>query len=321
MKSIHALLAAIVLTLGVTPVFAQTSWPERPVRLIVGFTPGSATDVTARLFAQRFTEAWGQPVTVENISGASGSIAVDRVAKAPADGYMLMWTGNAAVTVMPAMQTMPFDPVKDFTPISITLAMPSVFAVNNDFPVKSIADLVARAKAEPGKISFGSPGIGTPQHIAGEMFAFQAGIKMVHVPYRGAVMTDTLGGIVPVAIQNAGAMLPLVRDGRLRGIGVTSLKRSPNAPDLPTFAESGFPGFEATSWFALLAPAGTSQAIVEKVRAEALKVLADPEMIKRFAVLGLEPVGSTAAEVTATIARDIPKWAKVIKDADIKPGN
>ena len=225
MNPVHALLATIALTLGAMPSLAQTSWPEKPVRLIVGFTPGSATDVTARLFAQKFTEAWGQPVTVENISGASGSIAVDRVAKAPPDGYTLMWTGNAAVAVLPALQTVPFDPVKDFAPISITLTMPSIFAVNNDFPVRSIADLVARAKAEPGKISFGSPGVGTPQHIAGEMFASLAGIKMVHVPYRGAVMTDTLGGIVPVAIQNAGAMLPMVRDGRLRGIGVTSLKR------------------------------------------------------------------------------------------------
>jgi tripartite-type tricarboxylate transporter receptor subunit TctC len=319
MLAIVRLLALLSMALSAAiPAAAQAAWPEKPVRLVVGFTAGSATDVTARLFAQKFSEAWGQPVVVDNVTGNSGAIGVDRVAKAAPDGYTLMWSGNAAITILPSLQALPFDPVRDFAPISIALSMPSIFAVNNDLPVKSMADLIALAKAQPGKLSYATPGVGTPQHIAGELFATLAGVKMVHIPYRGAVLADTLSGVVPVGIQNAGAILPMLREGRLRGIGITSLKRSANAPDLPTLVESGFPGFEATSWFALLAPAGTPQAILDKVRAQSLKVLADPEMIERFAAMGLDTVGSTAAETRAAIARDIPKWGKVIRDAGIK---
>jgi len=313
-------LSVLVVALVVQPVSAQTNWPDKPIKLVVGFTPGSATDVTGRLFAQKFQEAWGQPVVVENVAGNSGAIGTDKVAKAAPDGYTLMWSGNAAITILPSMQPLPFDPLKDFEPITTTLVMPSVFFVNNDLPVKSLADLIAYAKANPGKLSYGTPGVGTPQHIAGELFCRLAGIKMEHIPYRGANLTDTMSGIVPVGIQNAGAAMPFVRDGRVRGIAVTALKRSPNAPDLPTVVEAGFPGFEATSWFALLAPKGTPKPILEKVRAEALKVLADPEMVKKFAIIGLEPVGSTGEQTRAAIANDIPKWAKVIQDAGIKTG-
>ncbi len=312
---------ALALALVVHPLAAQTNWPDKPVRLVVGFTAGSATDVTARMFAQKFGEAWGQPVVVENIAGNSGAIGTDKVAKAQPDGYTLMWSGNAAITILPNLQTLPFDPLKDLAPISTALSMPSIFLVNNDLPVKSIAELIAYAKANPGKLSYGTPGVGTPQHVAGELFCHLAGIKMEHIPYRGANLADVMGGIVPVGIQNAGASLPLVRDGRVRGIAITSLKRSPNAPDLQTMVEAGFPGFEATSWFALMAPAGTPQPILNKVRAQSLKVLADPEMQKKFAALGLDVVGSTPEQTRAAIANDIPKWGKVIKDANIKPGN
>jgi tripartite-type tricarboxylate transporter receptor subunit TctC len=321
MHSIVRVLAGCLLAFGlVQHAAAQTNWPEKPVKLVVGFTAGSATDVTARLFAQKFTEAWGQPVVVENIAGNSGAIGVDRVAKAVPDGYTLMWSGNAAITILPSMQALPFDPLKDLTPISTSLVMPSVFVVNNDLPVKSIAELIAYAKANPGKLSYGTPGVGTPQHIAGELFAHLAGIKMEHIPYRGANLTDVMSGVVPVGIQNAGAAMPLVRDGRVRGIAVTSLKRTASAPDLPTLAEQGFPGFEATSWFALMGPAGLPKPIVDKVRAESLKALADPELKKKIAAMGLDLVGSTPEETRAAIAADIPKWAKVIKDAGIKPG-
>lgn len=299
---------------------AQANWPDKPVKIVVGFTAGSSTDVTARMFAQKFTEAWGQPVIVENVAGNSGAIGVDRVAKAPPDGYTLMWSGNAAITILPSMQALPFDPLKDLTPISTSLVMPSLFMVNNDLPVKSIAELIAYAKANPGKLSYGTPGIGTPQHIAGELFCVLAGVKMEHIPYRGANMADLMSGVVQVGIQNAGAAMPLVRDGRVRGIAVTSLKRTSSAPDLPTLAEQGFPGFEATSWFALLGPAGLPAPIVQKVRSESLKVLADPEMQKKFNAMGLDLVGSTPEETRAAIAADIPKWAKVIKDANIKTG-
>jgi tripartite-type tricarboxylate transporter receptor subunit TctC len=299
------------------PAGAQADWPNRPVRLIVGFTAGSATDVTGRLFAQRFGEAWGQPVVVENVAGNAGAIGIDRVAKAPPDGYTLMWAANAALTILPSLQRLPYDPLKDLVSIGITLSMPSLVLVNNDLPVRSIAELIAHAKANPGRLSYGTPGVGTPQHITGEMLCHVAGIRMEHIPYRGAALADTLSGLVPIGIQNAGAAMPLVRDGRLRCIGVTSLNRSANAPDLPTVAEQGFPGFEAISWFGLMAPAGTAPAILEKVRAEAMRVLADSDMRARFAALGLEVVGGTPEEMQATIARDIPKWAKVIADAGI----
>lgn len=314
-----AFICLLVLTFA-QPVFAQSNWPDKPVKIVVGFTAGSSTDVTARMFAQKFSEAWGQPVVVENVAGNSGAIGVDRVAKAAPDGYMLMWSGNAAITILPSMQALPFDPLKDLTPISTSLVMPSLFMVNNDLPVKSIPDLIAYAKAHPGKLSYGTPGVGTPQHIAGELFCFLAGVRMEHVPYRGANMADLMSGVVQVGIQNAGAAMPLVRDGRVRGIAVTSLKRTPGAPDLPTLAEQGFPGFEATSWFALLGPANLPKPIVDKVRAESLKVLADREMEKKFTAMGLDLAGSTPEETRAAIAADIPKWAKVIKDANIKTG-
>jgi tripartite-type tricarboxylate transporter receptor subunit TctC len=311
---------ALALALAAQTAAAQTNWPEKPVKLVVGFTPGSATDVTARMFAQKFGEAWGQPVIVDNVAGNSGAIGTDKVAKAAPDGYTLMWAGNAAITVLPSLQPLPFDPVKDFEHISTTLVMPSIIFVNNDLPVKSLAELIAYAKANPGKLSYGTPGIGTPQHVAGELLGRLAGIKMEHIPYRGANLTDTMSGIVPVGIQNAGAAMPFVRDGRVRGLAVTSLKRSPNAPELPAVAELGFPGFEATSWFALLAPKGTPKVIVDKVREASLKVLADPDMVRKFATIGLEPVGSTGEQTREAIATDIPKWAKVIQDAGIKAG-
>lgn len=294
------------------------AWPTRPVRLVVGFTAGSSTDVTARAFAQRFSEAWGQPVVVENVAGNAGAIGVDRVAKAAPDGYTLMWAANAALTILPSLQTLPFDPLRDLLPIGIMLSMPSVLLANNDLPVRTLPELVAYAAARPGQLSYGTPGVGTPQHITGEMLCRRAGIRMEHIPYRGANLTDVLSGVVPVGIQNAGAAMPLVRDGRLRCLGVTSLVRSANAPDLPTVAEQGFPGFEALSWFGLMAPAGTSPAIAAKAQAEAMRVLADVDMRGRFAGLGLDMVGGTGEEMRATIAADIPKWAKVIAEAGIQ---
>jgi len=317
---IRVCVAGLVAVLCAQAAGAQSNWPDKPVKLVVGFTAGSATDVTARMFAQKFTEAWGQPVVVENVSGNSGAIGVDRVAKAPPDGHTLMWSGNAAITILPSLQALPFDPLKDLTAISTSLAMPSVFVVNNDLPVKSIADLIAYAKANPGSLSYGTPGVGTPQHIAGELFCHLAGIKMEHIPYRGANLTDVMSGVVPIGIQNAGAGMALVRDGRVRGIAVTSLKRTSSAPDLPTLSEQGFPGFEATSWFALMGPANLPRPIVERVRMESLKVLADPEMHKKFVAMGLDLVGSSPEETRAAIAADIPKWAKVIRDANIKTG-
>ena len=301
------------------PASAQAAWPSRPVRLVVGFTAGSSTDVTARLFAQRFSEAWGQPVVVENIAGNGGAIGLDRVAKSAPDGYTLMWAANGALTVLPSLQTLPFDPLQDLVSIGLTLSMPSLLLVNPDQPWRGVQALVAHAKANPGKLSYGTPGVGTPQHITGAMLCHQAGIRMEHIPYRGANLADVLSGAVPIGIQNAGAAMPLVREGQLRCLGVTSLTRSPNSPDLPTVAEQGFPGFEAISWFGLMAPVGTPAPITQKVHDAAMRVLADMEMRTKFASLGLDVAGSSPEAMRATIAADIPKWAKVIAEAGLAP--
>jgi len=195
--------------------------------------------------------------------------------------------------------------------------MPSIVAVNNDVPAKTFQELIALAKARPGKLSYATPGNGTPQHLGGELLKILAGVDIVHIPYRGAMFTDVIAGRVAIALQNAASVLPAVREGKLRGLAVTSLRRSPNMPELPTISESGFPGFEATSWFALLAPAGTPVPIVDKVHREALKVLAQPDLQAKFAQLGIDTAGGSPGELAAIIKSDIDKWAKVIKDAGI----
>lgn len=321
---IRRAIAGATLALLFTPAHAQTDtaaisgYPSKPVRLVVGFTPGSATDVTARIFAQKFTEAWGVTVAVDNVPGVGGAVGVARVAKSAPDGYTLVFSGNGALTILPTLQSKPlFDVTRDLAPISMVLAMPSILAVNNDVPAKSLQELIAYARKQPGKLSYASPGAGTPQHIAGELLKGLAGLDMAHVPYKGAVLTDVIGGRVAMTIQNTGAILPVVRDGRLRGLAVTSLKRSPNIPDLPTIAESGFPGFEAVSWFALLAPTGTPPAILAKVHQESMKVIANPDMQARFAQLGLDVYARDAQQVSSIIRTDLEKWAKVIKDAGI----
>lgn len=297
---------------------AAAGYPARPVRLVVGFTPGSATDVAARVFAQKFTEAWGTTVAVDNVPGVGGAVGVARVAKSPPDGYTLMFSGNGALTILPTLQSKPlYDVTRDLVPISMVLTMPSILAVNNDVPVKTLQELIAYARVPSRKLSYASPGSGTPQHIAGELLKGLAKIDIAHVPYKGAVFTDVIGGRVTMTLQNAGAILPTVRDGRLRGLAVTSLKRSPNMPDLPTFAESGFPGFEAVSWFALLAPTGTPPAILAKVHQESMKVIANPELRARFAQIGLDIDGKGSDEVASIIKSDIEKWARVIRDANI----
>ncbi len=294
-------------------------WPSRPVRLMVGFTAGSSTDVTARLFAQKLTELWGQPVVVDNLPGNGGALAVDRVAKTAPDGHTFMWAGNGAVTIVPTLQRVGFDPLRDLVSMGAMLSMPTVILANKDQPFATLGELIAHAKANPGKLSYGTPGAGTPQHIAGEMLCRQAGIHMEHIPYRGANLTDVLSGVVPVGLQNAGAAMPLVRDGALRCLGLTSRQRSANAPEIPTVAEQGFPGFEAISWFGLMAPAGTDPAIVAKVNADARRVLAEADTRARIAQLGLDPVGNSPAEMHAAIAAEIPKWAKVMAEAGMLP--
>ena len=319
MKLLRSLLVAFPALLVATLGQAQTGYPDKPIRILVGFTPGSATDITARMFAQKLNEAWNVPVTVENLPGAAGSVAGDRVAKSAPDGYTLYWGANGALTINPSLQVgATFDPARDLAPVARLLVMPSILAVNNDLPVKSVQELIALAKAQPGKLSYASPGVGTPQHIGGELFKALAGVEIVHVPYRGANFTDVIGGRVSMTWQNIGAVVQTVRNGQLRGIAVTSLKRSPSMPDLPTVAESGVSGFEAISWFGLLAPAGTPAPIVSKLYQEAVKVAAQPDMREKFAQIGVDSAGNPPDEFAAIIKADTAKWAKVIRDAGIK---
>ncbi|MEW6449244.1 MAG: tripartite tricarboxylate transporter substrate binding protein [Pseudomonadota bacterium] len=312
------LLLAVCAIVFATPAIAQT-YPDKPVRIIVGFTPGSATDISARIFALKFTELWNVPVTVENIPGAAGGVAGDKVSKSAPDGTTLYWAANGAITINPSLQAAPtYDTVRDLAPIARLIVTPSIVAVNNDLPVRSFAELVALAKSKPGQLSYASPGAGTPQHIAGELLKSVAGIDIVHVPYRGAVMTDVIGGRVPITLQNSGAILPLVREGKLRGLAVTSLQRSPNMKEFPTVAESGVPGFEAISWFGLFAPAGTPAPIIAKINQGAVKIVAQPDMRDKLVQLGLDTVSDGPDAFAAIIRTDIAKWAKVIKDANIK---
>ena len=317
-KFLH--LAAGIAALPVVSNIARAqTYPWRPVRIIVGFTAGSATDITARLFAQKLNEAWNVPVTVENIPGASGSVGAERVAKSAPDGSTFYWGANGAMTINPSLQPSPtFDPIRDLAPIARVLVMPSILAVNNEVPAKTVAELFALAKAQPGKLSFASPGVGTPQHIAGELLKNLAGVDIVHVPYRGAILTDVIGGRVTMTLQNMGVILPFVRDGKLRALAVTSLKRSPIVSELPTLAESGFPGFEVISWFGLLAPAATPAVIIDKVHAEIVRIVANADMRERIAQLGLEASASSPEEFAVVIKTDTAKWAKVIRAANIK---
>src|SRR3954454_3625235 len=316
---IRAWLGAFSSILSIASASAQSSYPDKPVRFIVGFTAGSATDITARIFAQKFAESWNVPVTVENVPGAGGSVGGDRVAKSTPDGATFYWGANGALTINPTLLTsQTYDVVRDLAPVARLLVMPSIVAVNNDVPARRFQDLIALAKAQPGKLSYASPGVGTPQHIAGELLKNQAGIDVVHVPYRGAVFTDVIGGRVTMTLQNMGAILPVVRQGQLRGLAVTSLMRTPIMPDLPTVAESGLPGFEAISWFGLMAPAGTPAPITTKAYQQAAKIAMEPEMKAKLAQLGLDATSDPPEAFAAIIKADIAKWAKVIKDSNIK---
>ena len=319
-----ALLAALAVLLTAQAALAQSSYPNRPVKILVGFTPGTAPDLAARILADRFAEAWGSPFVVENVPGAGSNIATAQVAKATADGYTLLMGGNSSLVINPSLyETLPFDPQKDFAPISQVFIAANVLAVPTELPVKSVAELAALAKANPGKLSYGHAGVGTSQHLAGELFKHMAQVEIASVPYRGttALIPDLLAGRITMSFANIVNVVPLAREGKLRALAITSIKRSALAPDLPTMAESGYPGFEAVPWFGLVAPAGTPGDVLGKLHAETVKTLAMPEVRKKFDELGIESVGNTPAEFAAVIQKEIPEWAKVIKDAGIKLGN
>jgi len=324
MNSILHVVAALALVFAADYAAAQTDYPNRQIRIIVGFTAGTAPDVAARILATKFAETWNVPVTVEDITGAGSNIATDRVAKAAPDGYTLLMGGNPSLVINPSLYAkLPFDPVKDFAPISQVFVAANLLVVHPDVPAKTLPELVALARAQPGKLTYGHAGIGTSQHLAGELFKYMAHIDVTPVAYRGstAVLPDLLAGRLTMFFGNIVNVLPQVREGKLRAFAITSLKRSALAPDLPTMAESGYPGFEAVPWFGLLAPAGTPQPIIDKLHDETVKVLAMPDVRKTMQQQGLDIIGNTPAEFAAAIKTETPHWAEVIKEAGIKLSN
>ena len=319
MKAI--LTAALLLGLTAGSAAAQGSYPDQTIRILVGFTPGVAPDITGRLLAEKFTEAWGKSVVVENVSGAGGNIATERGAKAAPDGYTLLMGGNASLIFSPSLyDKLAYDPIKDFAPISQVFIAANVLVVPPDVPAKTLPELIALARAQSGKLTYAHAGAGTSQHLAAELLKSFTQIDIQPVAYRGttALLPDLLAGRVTMSFANIVNAAPLIREGKLRAFAVTSLKRSAVAPDLPTMAESGYPGFEAVPWFGLMAPAGTAPAIIDKLHRETVKVLALADVRKKLNDLGLDVVGNSPTEFSAVIAREIPQWAKVIKGAGIR---
>jgi len=324
MKAVLSILATLIALLVGEHASAQSSYPNRPVRIVVGFPPGTAPDVSARILAAKFAISWNVPVTVENITGAGSNIATERVANSSADGYTLLMGGNSALVVSPSLyDKLPYDPVKDFAPISQIFVAVNILTVHPNVPANTLPELVALAKAQPGKLTYGHAGIGTSQHLAGELFKYMAHVDIQPVAYRGstAVVPDLLAGRVTMFFGNVVNVMPLIRDGKLRAFAVTSLKRSVVAPDLPTLAESGFPGFEAVPWFGLMAPSGTPPEVIDKIYRETVKDLAMPEVRKAMGEQGLDIIGNSPTEFAAVLAKEIPAWAKVIKETGIKIAN
>ncbi len=300
----------------------NAAYPNRSIRMLVGFAAGGGTDVAARIMAQKMGEILGQSILVENITGASGLIAADVEAKAVPDGYTLMMGSQTTFACAPNLyRKTTIDPVKDFAGVALTGASPLVLVVNPSFPAHTVADVIATAKAQPGKINFGTGGLGTTPHMTAEMFEHDAGIKMVHVPYRGeaGAINDLLGGQIPLMFANLSAVMGNIKAGTLRALAVTSAQRSPSAPDIPTVAESAIPGFEAETWWGIVAPAGTPHDILAKLNAAAQQALALADTKRRFADLGMTTGTSSPEELDAYIKSEIAKWAHVIKDANIQP--
>jgi tripartite-type tricarboxylate transporter receptor subunit TctC len=319
-KSALTVALAVATTLGCSAAFAQ-AWPTKPVRIVVPFPAGGTTDVVARILGQRLQETWGQTVIVENKTGAGGNIGATEVARAPNDGYTLLMASGSIFTVNPHIYAkMPFDAAQDFVPITNVASGPMVIVVGPNVPAKNITEFIALAKAKPGALNFGSAGVGSQVHMAGENFLYSAGIDLKHVPYKGEslALTDVAGGSVEMVPGNLAAMLPFIKSGKVRALGVTSAERSPAAPDIPTVAEAGLPGFVNVGWFGLLAPAGTSKDIVEKVQRDAANALRTDDMKQRLLAVGMVPVANTPGQFAEAIRTESTNWSKVVRERKIQ---
>lgn len=309
------LAAAIVVVAGVTPGAIAQPYPAKSIRVIAGFPPGSGADITARVIGARLNEALGQQVVVDNRPGAGSNIAADLAAKSPPDGYTL-FIGTVANTINATLYSkLPFDFARDFAPVALTTATPNVLVVHPSVPAKTVKELVTLAKGRPGQLNFASAGTGTAPHMSGELFKAMAGVNMVHIPYKGSppAVTDLLAGEVALMFSPASTVLPLVKAGRLRALAVTTLSRLPSLPELPTVAESGLKGYETLTWFGFVAPAKTPPAVVTRLNAEIVKVLAASEVRNQFASQGIETLGGTPERFATYIRDEIEKWARVIR--------
>ncbi|MBY0519960.1 MAG: tripartite tricarboxylate transporter substrate binding protein [Sphingomonas sp.] len=320
-KVIHAMLGVLAITGWASYAQAASTYPTKPIRIIVAYTPAGTTDILARAVGQKMSEAWGQTVLVDNRPGANGNIGTEISANATPDGYTILMATAATHginnTLYPDLK---WDAVKSFAPISLVAVVPNILVVNNTLPVKTVKELIAYGQANPGKLNHGSPGLGSTGHLSAELFKASTGLKMTHVPYKGSAPTlaDLIGGQIQVVIDNIPPYLPHVQSGKIRGVAVTTAKRSPAAPNLPTMQEAGVAGYEAGSWFGLLAPAKTPKDIVQKLSAETARILKIPEVNERLSGLGAAPVGDTPDEFAAFIRSEQAKWRKVIQQAGIK---
>ena len=318
---IARMLLGLACALGATaPASAQPAFPTKPVTLIVPFAPGGGNDILARLIAPQMSKQLGQPVVIENRPGAGGNLGADLVAHAPADGYTLV-IASSQITMNPYLgMKVPFQIERDFEPVGLIGSVPLMLVANPDQPYRTLAEFMAYSKAHPGKISYSSPGPGTPQHLAGEVFARMNKTELLHVPYRGTgpSITDLMGGQVQVSFATFASAIQYVRAGKLRALGIAGKRRTPLMPDLPSFDEAGLKGYDAELWYSLLAPAKTPRPVVDKLNAALLTALKAPEVVEQFHKQGFEAKGSTPDELRAYIVRELARWQRVIRDNDIK---
>jgi tripartite-type tricarboxylate transporter receptor subunit TctC len=315
---IFSLLLALLAIAG--PVAGQ-QYPARPIRMIIGFPPGGGTDIVGRIVGQKLSEALGQQILPDNRGGAGGLIGAEQAARAAPDGYTVMMAHIAAISILPSLiSKLPYDPQKDFAPISLVAIGPNLLVVHPSLPARSVKELVALAKARPGQLQYASPGAGTVQHLAGELFKLQAKVDMLHVPYKGSgqSIVDLIAGHVHLDFDSVPPVLPHVRSGRLRALAVTSEKRFSILPDIPTVTEGGVPGFDMSTWWGLVAPAAVSKDIIARLQAETVKVLRQPDVKEKIAFAGADTVGNTAEEFAAFIRAERAKYARIVKDANIK---
>ncbi len=313
------ILSMAVLLTSAAGAYAQ-QYPSKPIRLVVGFAAGGPSDVSARTIAQKLTEKWGQPVIVDTRPGASGNIATEIVAKAPADGYTLLLPAFAHAVNPFLYSKLPFDAAKDFAPILLFASIANLLVVHPSIPASSVTELLAFAKAHPGQLTVGSAGNGTSSHLSAELLNMMGGIKTTHVPYKGLTPahTDLLAGRLTMLFDGIVNGMPAVRAGRLRALGVTTATRWRGAPNIPTMAEAGLAGFEVNSWFGLLAPAGTPRDIIGRLNSEVARALREPDARERLYTIGAEPMDNTPEEFAAYIAAEMAKWSKVVKTAGIR---